>query len=97
MRYRMFLAGFMLWVMTILAIGCGVPKSDHEKIVRELEKVNQEKMMLSDEINQLKGENGSLSKKVTQMENEVNTLRQENENLKAKQTAKKPVVHSKKK
>lgn len=95
MRQKIFLTILMVGILTISTIGCGVPKSEHEKIVKELEKANQEKTILSDQINQLKAENESLSQKVSQMEKELDTLRQENEGLKARLAAKKPAVQSK--
>lgn len=95
MRKRMLLFAIMVGVLTMSTIGCGVPKSEHEKIVQELEKANQEKATLSDQLNPLKTENESLSRKLSQKESEMNTLRQENEALKAKLSAKKPAAQSK--
>lgn len=103
MRSRIFFAVLLIGILTMSAAGCGVPKNEHEKIVSELDKANQEKTALSDQISKLKGENESLSQKVMQSENDLNTLRQENEELKAKaakqakSTVKKPAPSSKKK
>lgn len=95
MRYKILLVVLVTGILTMSTIGCGVPKSEHEKIVQELEKANQEKTALSDQINQLKAEKESLSQKYSQLEKELNTLRQENEDLKARLTAKKPAVQPK--
>lgn len=97
MRYKMFLAVLMVGLLTMSTIGCGVPKSEHEKIVKELEKANQEKTTLSEQVNQLRSENESLSQKISQMNSELNTLRQQNEGLKAKLVAKKPAAQPKSK
>ena len=84
MRSRIFFAVLLASILTLSAAGCGVPKDEHEKIVSELEKANQEKATLSDQVNKLKAEKEALSQKVSQLENDLNTLRQENEELKAK-------------
>lgn len=73
--------------LTIPVIGCGVPKADHEKTVKELEKVTQEKTALTDQINQLKAENESVAQNVSKLESDLNALQQENEDLKTKLAA----------
>lgn len=96
MIYKKILILMVTFTLTISAIGCGVSKSDHEMIVKELEKANQDKAALSDQINQLKAENESLAQKVSNLESENNTLQLENEGLKAKPAAKKkPAVQPK--
>ena len=92
MFYKKILIVMVALMLTMSAIGCGVSKSDHEKIVKELEKANQDKAGLSDQINQFKAENESLAQKVSNLESDNNTLKQENEDLKAKLTAKKTAV-----
>ena len=89
MIYKKFLILMVALTLTMSAFGCGVSKSDHEKIVKELEKANQEKAALYDQINQFKAESESLAQKVSTLESENNTLQQENEGLKAKNTASK--------
>lgn len=96
MIYKKILILMVAFTLTMSAIGCGVSKSDHEKIVKELEKANQDKAALSDQINQLKAESESIAQKVSKLESDNNTLLQENEGLKAKNTAnKKPAVQTK--
>lgn len=91
MFYKRFLVLIVALTLTMSAIGCGVSKSDHEKIVKELEKANQEKAALSDQINQLKAENESVAQNVSKLESDLNALQQENEDLKTKlAAAKKP-------
>ena len=92
MFYTKILIIMVAFMLTMSAIGCGVSKSDHEKIVKELEKATQDKAGLSDQINQLKAENESLAQKVSNLESDNNTLKQENEDMKAKLTAKKTAV-----
>ncbi|MDD5435088.1 MAG: hypothetical protein PH343_06640 [Nitrospira sp.] len=92
MFYKKILIVMLAFTLTMSAIGCGVSKSDHEKIVKELEKANQDKAGLSDQINQLKAENESFAQKVSNLESDNNTLKQENEDMKAKLTAKKTAV-----
>ncbi len=87
MRSKIFLAIVMTGILTMSTMGCGVPKSEHEKIVQELDKANQEKATLSDQVNKLKAENESLSQKSSQLESELTTLKKENEDLKAKLSA----------
>jgi septal ring factor EnvC (AmiA/AmiB activator) len=93
--YKKILIVMVAFLLTMSAIGCGVSKSDHEKIVKELEKANQEKASLSDQINQLKAENESLAQKVSNLESDNNTIRQENEDMKAKLASKKSAVKPK--
>lgn len=99
MFYKKFLVVIVALSLTMSAIGCGVSKSDHEKIVKELEKANQEKAALSDQINQLKAENESVAQNVSKLESDLNAIRQENEDLKTKLAAAKkpakPVVQPK--
>lgn len=87
MFYKRFLVLIVALTLTMSAIGCGVSKSDHEKIVKELEKANQEKAALSDQINQLKAENESVAQNVSKIESDLNALQQENEDLKTKLAA----------
>lgn len=89
------MAMLMTGVLTMSTAGCGVPKSEHEKIVRELEKANQEKTTLSDQLNQLKVENESLNQKFTQSEKEITILQKEKEGLQARLAPKKSPVLSK--
>lgn len=96
MIYKRILILMVAFTLTMSAFGCGVSKSDHEKIVKELEKANQDKAAFSDQINQLKAESESLAQKVSNLESENNTLQQEIAGLKAKNTAsKKPAVQPK--
>lgn len=100
MRLKIFFPALMVVILTLSTAGCGVPKSEHEKIVSELENANQEKTTLSDQVNKLKAEKEALSLKISQEENELSTLRQENEDLKVKMSkpaAKKATPPSKKK
>ncbi len=87
MFYKKFLVIIVAITLTMSAIGCGVPKADHEKIVKELEKANQEKTALTDQINQLKAENESVAQNVSKLESDLNALQQENEDLKTKLAA----------
>lgn len=61
-------------------IACGVPKTEHEKVVQELKQANQEKTSLTEQVDKLTKEKESLAQQVTQ-------LQKENEDLKAKVAA----------
>jgi len=68
----------------VVLVGCGVPKSEHEKVVKELDEANQEKMVLIDQLDQASADNELASQKVTQLQSEVDALKKENEGLKVK-------------
>ncbi len=68
----------------VVLVGCGVPKAEHEKVVRELDELNQEKMALIDQLDQASADTEMVSQKVTQLQSEVNALKKENEGLKVK-------------
>jgi cell division protein FtsB len=77
MRYRIALAILMASAVTVSLIGCGVPKTEHDKVVKALEQANQEKINLASQVDQLTKEKDSLAQQVAQ-------LQKENADLKAK-------------
>lgn len=81
----MFFAALIVSVITFMVAGCGVPKAEHEKIVKELQKANEEKATIS-------AERDRLSQQVTQLQAQIDTLRKENEGLKAKLAPKKQAI-----
>lgn len=90
MKYRMFLAALIVSIITFISVGCGVPKTEHGKVVKELQKVNEEKAAISAKVDKLNQEKDSLVQQVSQLQAQVDTLRKENEKLKGKQAPKKP-------
>lgn len=92
MRYKTFLAALIVSAVALSLIGCGVPKTEHEKVVKQLEQANQEKTALSSELDKMKSEKEALSKQVAGLQNKINTLQKENRELKAKLAPKKPAA-----
>jgi peptidoglycan hydrolase CwlO-like protein len=78
-RYQAFLTILMISALTVSLIGCGVPKTEHDKVVKSLEQANQEKATLTDQVGKLMKEKDSLSQQVAQ-------LQKENAEMKAKMT-----------
>ena len=90
MRYKTVVALLILSAVTLSLIGCGVPKTEHEKVVKELEQVTQEKTTLSDQLDKVTKEKEALSQQIGQLQNQINALKKENGQLKAKLAPKKP-------
>jgi len=84
MRYKAFVAVLIASAVTMSLIGCGVPKTEHDKVVKALLQANQEKTALTDQFDKLKKEKDSLSQEVSQLQTQINTLQKENQSLKAK-------------
>lgn len=66
-----------LLVSTLLltAAGCGVPKTEHEKIVTQLSQVGEEMAALSDQLERVNRERAALAQRVTLLEEENRALR----------------------
>jgi peptidoglycan hydrolase CwlO-like protein len=77
MRHKTFLAVAFVLAVAVSVMGCGVPKTEHDKVVKALEQANQEKADLTGQIDKLTKEKDSLSQQVAQ-------LQKENEELKTK-------------
>ena len=92
MKYKAYLAVLIASAVTMSLIGCGVPKTEHDKVVKALQQANQEKTTLADQFDKLKKEKDSLSQEVSQLQTQINTVQKENEMLKAKTGAKKPAA-----
>lgn len=86
----MFFAVLIVAAVTFMVAGCGVPKAEHEKIVKELQKANEEKSAISAKYDKLNQEKDSLFQQITQLQAKIDTLHKENEKLKGKQAPKKP-------
>lgn len=71
---------------TLIISSCGVPKSEHEKVVKELQQV-------TDQLDQARKQNDQDQQKLTQLQGQVDALKKENDDLKAK-AAKKPAAKS---
>ena len=95
MRHKLFFAALILGLGLSLS-ACGVPKEEHEKVVKELQQANDEKTTLREQMDQMKKENDSLSRKVAQLEGEIGKLKKENDELKAKLAPKKKGATKKK-
>jgi peptidoglycan hydrolase CwlO-like protein len=89
MKHKLFLTALILGLGLSL-MACGVPKEEHEKVVKELQQANQDKTTLTEQMDQMKKEKDSLSQKVASLEAEIGKLKKENEELKAKLAPKKP-------
>lgn len=81
MRYRPIFLSLMAAVLVLPLLSCGVPKTEHDKVLKALEEANQEKVEFAAEIDKITKEKESLSQQVAQ-------LRTENEQLKAKKAPK---------
>ena len=92
MKYKAFVAVLIASAVTMSLIGCGVPKTEHDKVVKALQQATQEKTTLADQFDKLKKEKDSLSQEVSQLQTQINTLQKENEMLKAKAGSKKPAA-----
>lgn len=89
MRHKLFLTA-LIFSLGLSLIACGVPKEEHEKVVKELQQANQEKTTLGEQLDQVKKEKDSLTQKASQLQAEVSKLQKENVELKAKLAPKKP-------
>ena len=92
MKYKAFVAVLIASAVTMSLIGCGVPKTEHDKVVKALQQAQQEKTSLTDQFDKLKKEKDSLSQEVSQLQTQINTLQKENQMLKAKAGSKKPAA-----
>lgn len=92
MKYKAMLAVLIISAVTASLIGCGVPKSEHDKIVKQLEQTNKEKTVLADQATTLTKEKEALSKQVADLQNQVSALRKENDEFRAKLGLKKPAA-----
>ncbi len=90
MRYKTVVTLLIISAVALSLVGCGVPKTEHEKVVKELEQVKQETTTLSDQLGKVTKEKEALSQQIGQLQNQISTLRKENEELKAKLAPKKP-------
>jgi len=77
MRSQACFSILMTSALLLSLIGCGVPKTEHDKVVKALEQANQEKTNLASQVDQLVKEKDSLAQQVAQ-------LQKENADLKAK-------------
>ena len=92
MRHKAFLAVLIASAVTASLIGCGVPKTEHDKVVKALQQAQQEKTALADQLDKVRKEKDSLSQQVAQLQNQINTLQKENDALKGKTAPKKPAA-----
>ncbi len=90
MRNKIVMGAFLAVLLTVFLGGCGVPKGEHEKIVKELEQAKKEKAMLNDQVESFNKDRESLSAQLAQSQNQITVLKKENEELKTKLAAKKP-------
>lgn len=99
MKYKTHITTFIMFAMILSLVGCGVPKNEHEKVVKELEKANEQKATLSDQLDKAVKEKEVFSGQVADLQNQVSALQKENEGLKAKHAVKgqAPKTSSKKK
>lgn len=75
MRHKTFLAVAFVLAVTVALIGCGVPKTEHDKVVKALEQANMEKANLTSQIDKLTKEKDSLSQQVAQLQKEIEELK----------------------
>ena len=92
MRYKAYLTVLIASAVTASLIGCGVPKTEHDKVVKALQQAQQEKTALADQLDKVRKEKDSLSQQVAQLQNQINTVQKENEALKGKAAPKKPAA-----
>ncbi len=86
MRHRTTILGAVVAVVTLAAlVACGVPKADYDKVTKELQQANQDKMACSDQLAKDKDQ-------VSQLQSQVASLTKENGELKAKLAPKKPAA-----
>ena len=85
MRSKTFLTAVFSVALAAALIGCGVPKTEHDKVVKALEQANQEKTNLTGQMDKLMKEKESLSQQVAQLQKEVADMK-----AKAKPAAKAP-------
>jgi len=99
MKYKTHITTFIMFAMILSLVGCGVPKTEHEKVVKELEKANEQKATLTDQLDKVVKEKESLSGQIADLQKQVSTLQKENEGLKVKRPSKgqAPKTSSKKK
>lgn len=90
MKFNAFFAAMVITGVTAGLIGCGVPKSEHEKIVQELQQAKQEMTSQTEMAAALTQEKESLSKQVADLQNQIGALKKENETLKGKLSPRKP-------
>jgi cell division protein FtsB len=85
MRSKTFLSAVVSVALAAALIGCGVPKTEHDKVVKALEQANQEKANLTTQVDKLMKEKDSLSQQVAQLQKEAEAMK-----AKAKPAAKAP-------
>ena len=86
-RWKLFTLA--IWVVAGLALSACVSKSEHEKIVSELQQVNQEKSAISDKLTEATQQKDDMSRKMAMLDERIAALQKENEALKAKEPVKK--------
>lgn len=93
MSYRVTPVLLVVAAASMLSVAaCGVPKSEHEKIVHELEQVNQEVQTLNEQLSQTAKDKEAAQQQLAQLQSSVRALQKDNEALKAKLAGKKPVA-----
>lgn len=86
MRYA--IAFSLAAVLAVISLaGCGVSQADHEKIVKELDLVNQEKATLNEALEATQKENASANQQIAQLQNQNLFLAKENQDLKTRLTS----------
>ncbi|MGB3940528.1 MAG: hypothetical protein WBK96_03430 [Candidatus Manganitrophaceae bacterium] len=69
MRNKRFLSGGALSAICFGGGACGVPETEHEKVVRELDRLSHEKSALSNEFTQRILDQKILSGRISELEN----------------------------
>ena len=92
MKFKAWQSGIIAIAVSLTLAGCIVPKSEHDKVVKELQKAKQDMAMMSETA---KKDRDAMMQQVTQLQGEVAVLKKENESLKSKKPAAKAPARKK--